>query len=169
MPLSPEQKSWMVLTVSQFDWLESMCTYAKAAEARHPEWPKALGPVTVAQSIQETGWGKHLPAGSNNPFGIKALKGQPFVGANTWEDTNGAAPGGIEHIKAPFRKFADLGEAVEAHGALLMRPVYAHAREHANDPYSFARALTGVYATDPNYGRNLSDLLTKYVMIAWGN
>ena len=33
--------------------------------------------------------------------------------------------------------------------------IYASALAHPNDPIAFARALTGVYATDPQYGDKL--------------
>jgi hypothetical protein len=65
--------------------------------------------------------------------------------------------------RAHFRKFASLNEAFDQHGELLAtaRP-YAHARTLVNDPNAFADALTGVYATDPNYGSLLKSLMRSH-------
>jgi len=108
--------------------------------------------VSLAQFNLESGGGKHMPAGSNNPFGIKARNGDPYVEAWTTEHVGGKDVRVVQR----FRAFSSLDEAFEAHGRLLAngRP-YANARTHLNDPAAFANALTGVYATDPNYGTKL--------------
>jgi flagellum-specific peptidoglycan hydrolase FlgJ len=100
-----------------------------------------------------------MPEDSNNPFGIKAAPGQPFVEAHTREVVRGDAV----TVVARFRKFASLNEAFDQHGELLAnaRP-YAHARTVENDPNAFADALTGVYATDPSYGSLLKSLMMSH-------
>ncbi len=56
-------------------------------------------------------------------------------------------------IVARFRKFDTLAEAFDQHGKLIAtNQVYARAMALTADPDAFADALTGVYATDPQYG-----------------
>lgn len=112
--------------------------------------------VTMAQWALESGHGAHMPAGSNNPFGIKAAGSQPFVEARTREVVHGRSI----YITAHFRKFDTLADAFTKHGELLAnaRP-YANARAQLPDADRFADALTGVYATDPNYGTLLKQIM----------
>src|ERR1700722_17849140 len=56
-----------------------------AAQAAHKTF-YSLGPfasVTLAQWAVESDYGRAMPAGSNNPFGIKAFGDQPYVEAMT--------------------------------------------------------------------------------------
>lgn len=114
--------------------------------------------VTLAQYGLESGFGKRMPAGSNNPFGIKARDGQPYVEAETTEYVNGVA----QRVKQKFAKFDSLADSFDAHARLLAfgKP-YAEARQHENDPAAFADSLTGVYATDPKYGTKLKSLMSS--------
>lgn len=112
--------------------------------------------ITLAQWALESGHGKHMPAGSNNPFGIKAAAGQPYVEARTREVVHGRSI----YITARFRKFDSLADAFVKHGELLANGrLYAHARTLLPDDDRFADALTGVYATDPNYGTMLKSIM----------
>jgi flagellum-specific peptidoglycan hydrolase FlgJ len=134
-----------------------------AARAGQKKWGIPAS-VTLAQWAQESAWGSRMPAGSNNPFGMKALPGQPFVNAPTWEVYKGKRV----QIIAAFRKFDSLTDAFDAHDKLLATgSPYAHARSVLPDPIAFAHALTGVYATDPHYGDALEAIirgskLTRY-------
>jgi flagellum-specific peptidoglycan hydrolase FlgJ len=112
--------------------------------------------VSLAQWALESGWGQHTPAGSNNPFGIKALPGQPYVVVPTREVFKGKSV----IVQAAFRKFASLAEAFASHAKLLATAgVYAHARAALPDAFAFADALTGTYATDPRYGDLLASVM----------
>lgn len=112
--------------------------------------------VTLAQWALESAWGKRIPTGSNNPFGIKALPHQPYVIVPTHEVVKGQRI----LIHAAFRKFDSLADAFEAHAKLLATArVYAPARSALPDPFRFADALTGVYATDPHYGDTLEAII----------
>jgi predicted chitinase len=127
-----------------------------AAQASQQKWGIPTS-VTIAQWALESGWGKHMPPDSNNPFGIKAVDGQPFVQVPTREYINGQ----MVVVPAKFRKFSSLAEAFDAHDQLLATsPYYAAARSFENDPTKFANALTGVYATDPNYGALLNNIIS---------
>ena len=113
--------------------------------------------ITLAQYQLESGGGKHMPTGSNNPFGIKAKAGQPFVESETTEvDKNGNE----YRTMQKFAKYESIADAFDAHAKLLANaPVYKNARSHEDDPAAFADALTGVYAKDPHYGSKLKSLI----------
>jgi hypothetical protein len=109
--------------------------------------------VTLAQFGLESGFGKSMPAGSNNPFGIHARAGQDYVMGFDW-DASG------KRVPTKFAKFASLDDAFEAHGKLLATgAAYAEARKHLDDPMAYAAALTGHYATDPMYGSKLQAMI----------
>lgn len=115
--------------------------------------------ITLAQWIVESAWGSAMPPDSNNPFGIKALEGQPAVESATWEVIDGKSI----TVQARFRRFASLTDAFEAHGRLLSTgSPYKAAMAVAADPDRFADALTGVYATDPQYGTTLKWVMDNY-------
>jgi hypothetical protein len=129
-----------------------------AAQNSHKKW-KIPASVTLAQWALESGWGQHMPPGSFNPFGMKAADGQPFVEVSTREVVNGQSV----TVVARFRKFASFDEAFDQHGQLLAtRPPYAHAMTLVGNPNAFADALTGVYATDPEYGTLLKSLMQSH-------
>jgi kumamolisin len=128
----------------------------KAAQASQQKWGIPAS-ITLAQWAQESGWGKHMPPGSNNPFGIKATGNQPFVQVPTREFFNGQ----WVVVQAKFRAFSSIADSFDAHAQLLATsPAYAVARSFENDPAKFANALTGVYATDPNYGAELNSIIS---------
>lgn len=120
--------------------------------------------VQLAQWALESGWGAHMPHGSNNPFGIKAVEGQPSVEVPTREVINGD----WVTINAGFRAFPSLSDAFAAHADLLAsRPQYAPARACLPDVAAFCNALTGVYATDPTYGRLLNEIIADSNLTAY--
>jgi hypothetical protein len=115
--------------------------------------------ITLAQWIVESAWGSAMPPDSNNPFGIKALESQPAVESETREVIDGK----VVTITARFRRFANLAEAFDLHGKLLATASpYRAAMELVQDPDRFADALTGVYATDPQYGTTLKWVMDNY-------
>ena len=131
---------------------------ASAAVASQVKW-RIPASISLAQWAVESAWGASMPTDSNNPFGIKAVAGQPGVDANTRE-----VYGGQEvRIVAKFRKFESIAEAFDLHGKLLAsNRVYAPAMALVADPDAFADALTGVYATDPKYGYTLKWVMRTY-------
>jgi flagellum-specific peptidoglycan hydrolase FlgJ len=124
---------------------------------------KVPAAVTIAQWAVESAWGASMPPDSNNPFGIKAVGDQPAVESPTREVENGKSIA----IVAKFRKFDSLEQAFDLHGKLLGegRP-YVAAMKLADDPEAFADALTGVYATDPEYGMTLKWVMKSYGLLA---
>ncbi|WP_419687275.1 glycoside hydrolase family 73 protein [Burkholderia theae] len=111
--------------------------------------------VTFAQWVQESGWGKKM-SGKNNPFGIKARKGEAGTDVVTHEVINGKR---IRMVQR-FADYDSMADAFTAHANLLAKgKPYSKARTHLDDPFAFADALTGVYATDPKYGGKLKKIM----------
>lgn len=122
-----------------------------AAKASQKKW-KIPASVCLAQWAVESGWGKHY-SGKNNPFGIK--------GKGTIKRTREVNSKGQEYfIQAEFKDYPSMEAAFDDHGRILATlSYYAKARTLLPDPIKFAHALTGVYATDPNYGKVLESVI----------
>lgn len=132
-----------------------------AAVLAHHKW-EVPASVSIAQWALESGWGRHVPPNSNNPFGIKASMTDPHVEAWTTEVYNGRTV----RIMARFRKYASLAQAFDAHGQLLSTK-YPRAMACASNPLAFAYALTGRYATDPKYGSKLVQIMKQYKLLQY--
>lgn len=129
-----------------------------AAEAAQAKW-LVPSSVSIAQWALESAWGTREPTGSNNPFGIKAVSGEAFVEAATHEVIDGKEIA----TTAKFAKYSSLEEAFDAHGKLLAtHKAYEKAMAARMNADNFANALTGVYATDPNYGAKLISLMKAH-------
>lgn len=142
--------------------LQTALDAAEQAAKDIPDCPPALVPVTVAQFLLESNWGRSGMGSAYNFFGIKARDGEPFVVRTTTEFVNGHPV----NVEARFRAYGSMAECFAEHAKLICqrtRPsgakIYANALIHANDPCAFARALTGIYATDPEYGQKLVDIM----------
>jgi hypothetical protein len=134
-----------------------------AATASRIRW-NVPASVTLAQWVVESAWGAAMPPSSNNPFGIKAVADQPAVESQTRE----VIDGNTVTLAARFRKFDSLSEAFDQHGKLLATAsVYKPAMALVQDPDAFADALTGVYATDPQYGFTLKWVIHNYGFIRY--
>jgi flagellum-specific peptidoglycan hydrolase FlgJ len=143
------------------DWkrtaLQQACDAAENVAALVSDYPPALTPVTVAQFLLESDWGRRAIGEANNYFGIKARNGEPSITVTTTEFVHG------QPVKVPqqFRKYESMAESFADHARLICdrtsngKKIYAAALGHPSDPIAFARALTGIYATDPQYGDKL--------------
>jgi flagellum-specific peptidoglycan hydrolase FlgJ len=122
--------------------------------------------VTIAQAIDESGWGQsQLAAQDHNLFGIKGTGPAGSVPLPTQEYVNGQPVS----TSASFRVYHNVAESIEDHGRLLARSgYYQQAMAERQNPDKFAAALTGVYATDPNYGANLISLMRRYDLYRYG-
>ena len=116
--------------------------------------------VTIAQAIDESGWGQSLLASKDhNLFGIK---GTGPAGSDLLP-TQEFAGGRLVATSAPFRIYYNAAQSIEAHGKLLANSEYfTQAMSQRDSPNSFAAALTGIYATDPGYGAKLVQLMQRY-------
>ena len=116
--------------------------------------------VTIAQAIDESGWGQSILATQDhNLFGIK---GSGPAGSDL-QPTQEFIGGQLVGSTAPFRMYYNIGQSIEAHGKLLARSDYfTNAMANKHQPNAFAAALTGIYATDPSYGVKLVGLMQRY-------
>ena len=116
--------------------------------------------VTIAQAIEESAWGQSsLAARYHNLFGIKGTGPAGSVTLPTQEYENG----GWITIDAPFAVYRNDAESIAGHAELLATSgYYARAMADRAYPDAFANNLTGVYATDPDYGANLIALMRLY-------
>jgi Mannosyl-glycoprotein endo-beta-N-acetylglucosaminidase len=129
-----------------------------AALASYHRWAVPAS-ITIAQWIVESAWGAAMPPGSNNPFGIKARADEPSVESPTREVINGESI----TVVAKFRRFESVVEAFDQHGKLLATgTAYKPAMQVKDNPEAFADALTGKYATDPEYGFTLKWVMKNY-------
>jgi flagellum-specific peptidoglycan hydrolase FlgJ len=143
-------------TSSQQAFISQIAPGAIAAQSRYGI-PAA---VTIAQAIDESGWGQSaLAIRDNNLFGIKGngpagsdvLPTQEFQNGQ-WVTTNAA-----------FRVYHNVAQSIADHTALLATgPSYQQAMADRHLPDAFATDLTGVYATDPQYGSNLIAIMRLY-------
>jgi flagellum-specific peptidoglycan hydrolase FlgJ len=142
--------------------LQQALDAAEVAGGTVSEYPPALTPVTIAQFLLESGWGKSGMGDAHNYFGIKARDGEPFVTKSTTEFVNGKPV----QVDARFRAYPSMADCFADHASLICnrtrpngRKIYEAALGHPNDPCAFARALTGIYATDPQYGEKLVSIM----------
>lgn len=126
-----------------------------AAQGAARKW-RVPASVSLAQYAVESGWGKYMPAGSNNPFGIQALPGLPSVAAISHEYRNGQ----LVQVTEYFAKFASIADAFDKHGELLATArAYRAAMVFADNPNAFVAAMAPVYATAPNYASALLSIM----------
>jgi len=116
--------------------------------------------VTIAQAIDESGWGtSQLAANDYNLFGIKGSGPAGSVTLPTQEFENGQ----WVTIYAQFRVYHNVSESISDHAELLATSgYYTRAMADRTVPDAFANDLTGVYATDPEYGANLIAIMKLY-------
>lgn len=130
----------------------------KAAVAAQATW-KVPASVSIAQYGIESGWGKHAPG--NNPFGMKPRKGKgdPSQILQTTEFVKGA----YVSVPQPFRKFASIKDAFEAHAELIATaPVYAAAMASLPNLDGFIDKLAVHYATDPLYASKIKSTIAAH-------
>jgi flagellum-specific peptidoglycan hydrolase FlgJ len=116
--------------------------------------------VTIAQAIDESGWGRSkLAAQNHNLFGIKGTGPAGSVEMPTGEYVDGK----WVTLNAAFRSYHNIAESIADHAELLATSgYYQRAMADRAVPDAFANDLTGIYATDPEYGANLIALMKLY-------
>ncbi len=137
----------------QSEFIESVAGYAMRSGIKWGIPPS----LAIAQTILETGWGDHVP--HNNYFGIKGKGPEGSANLTTSEVMGGA----VIHITDKFRKYASPQQSFDDHNRMLAESTfYANTRAAAPDSAAMGHTLTGVYATDPEYGKKLEQIITKY-------
>ncbi len=115
--------------------------------------------VTVAQAILESGWGSSAPG-----FNLFGMKGEGPAGSNARRVVEYRG-GKRRRATQAFRAYSSFAESLADHARVLATSRrYAKARAAADDPAAYARALTGVYATDPRYAKKLCDIVDRYAL-----
>ena len=152
----PASASHVPGTASQQAFISQIAPGAMAAQSRYGI-PAA---VTIAQAIDESGWGQSaLAIRDNNLFGIKGTGPAGSDVLPTQEFENGQ----WVTVSAAFRVYHNVAESIADHGELLATgPSYQQAMADRHLPDAFATDLTGVYATDPQYGSNLIAIMRLY-------
>lgn len=130
----------------------------KAAQAAEKKW-KICASIQIAQWALESGWGAHIPPGSNNPFGVKKQDGHPFVTVPTHEFIHGERI----LVNAAFRVYASIDDAFDYHACLLAtgKP-YQHIYNLGLKWMDYAKAMGPIYATDPNYGQLIIEIIQEH-------
>ena len=135
------------------DFPLNIITAAQKAKAKYGGFVS----VALAQYALESNWGKSM-SGKNNPFGIKAIVSQPATVKTTHEVINGKTI----TIQARFADYESMDDAFEHHAKLLATGSAYGAARAAKTADGFANALTGHYATDPNYGSKLISIMKAH-------
>lgn len=142
-----------------------------------------LASVTLAQAINESGWGKSgLAQSSNNMFGMKtslsgntwtgsAWDGKSYTEVKTTEEYNGKKV----TITAKFRKYASVAQSITDHSAYLSNAMDGSKKRYSGltETKSYSTQLTilqkGGYCTWSGYVSELTSLIKKYNLTSWDN
>lgn len=142
-----------------------------------------LASVTLAQAINESGWGKSgLTQSSNNMFGMKtSLSGNNWSGS-VWDGRSYAEVKTTEEysgkkvtITAKFRKYPSVAQSIADHSAYLSNAMNGSRRRYygLTSTKSYSSQLTilqkGGYCTWSGYVAELTTLIKKYNLTSWDN
>jgi lysozyme len=125
---------------------------------------KILPSVTLAQAITESFWGE--ASFGNNLFGIKWQDGCGYERQYLW--TTEFINGEEVRIQDWFRKYDNWTQSIEDHGYFLYsnnrykNVIGCYKAEEACEQLQLAG-----YATDPNYAKQLINLIKEYNLTKW--
>jgi peptidoglycan hydrolase FlgJ len=118
----------------------------------------------LAQAALETGWGQRMPrtadgSPSHNLFGIKA--GEEWTGARATADSMEVINGVAVPRRTTFRAYASVEESVNDFANLLKNsPRYKDVIAAGGNAGAYIAAMgNSGYATDPEYGNKLNQIL----------
>jgi peptidoglycan hydrolase FlgJ len=118
----------------------------------------------LAQAALETGWGQRMPrvadgSPSHNLFGIKA--GDEWTGARATADSMEVVNGVASPRRTTFRAYASVEESVNDFANLLKNsPRYRDVIAAGGNAGAYIAAMgNSGYATDPDYGNKLNQIL----------
>jgi flagellar protein FlgJ len=120
----------------------------------------------LAQAALETGWGQRMPRtadgnSSLNLFGVKA--GSEWNGARAVADTVEMSGGVARQQRTAFRAYGSIEESVGDFARLLASsPRYRDAVTAGSNPGAYVQSIAKAgYATDPEYGNKLNQVLNS--------
>jgi flagellar protein FlgJ len=118
----------------------------------------------LAQAALETGWGRRMPrnadgSSSLNLFGVKA--GGEWGGARAVADTVEVSGGVATQRRTAFRAYGSIEESVNDFASLLSSsPRYRDAVASGGSAQAYVQSIArSGYATDPDYGNKLNQVL----------
>jgi flagellar protein FlgJ len=118
----------------------------------------------LAQAALETGWGQRMPRNadgspSHNLFGIKA--GDEWRGARATADTIEVVNGVATPHRTSFRAYGSVEESINDFASLLKNsPRYRDVIAAGRDAGAYVASMgKSGYATDPEYGNKLNQIL----------
>jgi flagellar protein FlgJ len=118
----------------------------------------------LAQAALETGWGQRMPrnadgSSSHNLFGIKA--GDGWTGARAAADSMEVIDGVATPRRSTFRAYGSIEESVNDFANLLKNsPRYREVLAAGGNPGGYVAGMgKSGYATDPDYGNKLNQIL----------
>jgi peptidoglycan hydrolase FlgJ len=118
----------------------------------------------LAQAALETGWGRRMPRNADgtsslNLFGVKA--GGDWEGARAVADTVEVSGGVATQKRTAFRAYGSIEESVSDFASLLARsPRYREAIAAGGSAQGYIQSIArSGYATDPEYGNKLNQVL----------
>ncbi|MEI5994554.1 LysM peptidoglycan-binding domain-containing protein [Candidatus Enterococcus mansonii] len=151
-------------SISPSAFIAEIAEHARTAAAENDLYAS----VMIAQAILESDWGRSMLAASpnHNLFGIKGSYQGQSVYMKTWEVINGQNV----MVTAAFRKYPSHLESFYDNAYVLKNTsfqagVYFYSGTWKSNTNSYRDAtawLTGRYATDPNYGPKLNNIIATY-------
>lgn len=144
---------------------------AEHARASRDEYGVPV-PVTIAQAINESGWGSSgLTTQGNAYFGIKCFgtPGPVAAGCRPYA-TSECDDEGCFGTTDTFRVYRSAARSFHDHGRFLtVNPRYEPAFAHTDNPDRFAREIHKAgYATNPDYSDQLIALMREFDLYQYG-
>lgn len=135
-----------------------------------------LASVTLAQAINESGWGKTVLAQKgNNIFGMKIRLSENTWSGSTWDQksyvtisTKEEYKGKKVTIQAKFRKYKNVAQSIGDHSAYLKNAKNGSSKRYKGltSTTSYAKQLSiiqkGGYCTWSSYVSELKSIIKKY-------
>lgn len=160
LPQAPLATAMREVAGKTQQFIQSMLPHAQAASSSSGIPAKFM----IGQAALESGWGKHEiktdnGVNSHNLFGIKAdanWKGKVATSTTT-EYINGVKQNRVEK----FRAYDSYSDAFKDYAKLISQnPRYQQAMSNTHDASAYAHALQRAgYATDPQYGKKLTQVI----------
>ena len=126
--------------------------------------------VTIAQIIQESGYGKYGPGGEDgkglsglayNYCNLFGIKGKGTAGSVSMQTMEMNVLGELYSDRAGFRAYNTYTECIEDRSKILGE-VYSDLIEGVNDANTFAMRIAGRWATGMDYGLSLIRIMKQY-------
>jgi hypothetical protein len=140
-------------TQAELNFINEVKVGAQAGQQKYG----VLASLTIAQAIEESGWGQRTIA--NNLFGIKANGYKPCISVSTKEFERG------EYVNtvAEFRAYPNFAASVEDHGSFLAANSRYKNILNVSDSHTVTtRIQADGYSTSPTYSVDLDSLIKEY-------